>query len=312
MKIINGYQNIPPEALRATAVIGNFDGMHLGHQAIIKSAKEIANNLSTPLGVITFDPHPREYFIPNAPPFKLIGRDSKMEWFKTLGVDYVYELAFTEELAKVTAFAFLDTILHRALKLKHVIVGRDFCFGKDRQGTADYLIKTAHSLGFSASICKPVASKNGQQISSTRVRKALSKGAVEKAKNMLGHFHALRGYVVEGDKRGNRLGYPTANISLDNLHLPRLGIYACYAHVLSGASAGCYKAVTSIGIRPMFKQTKPTCETFIFNFHHSIYGESLSILLVHFLREEKEFKSIEDLVTQMQFDCIRARNCFAD
>lgn len=291
----------------ATAAIGNFDGVHKGHQAILKIARDAAD---APLGVVTFEPHPREYFAPDAPPFRLMNAAAKASRLERVGVKYLYEIPFNDRLAALSPEEFCQTILADQLGLAHVTVGADFCFGKGRAGTADMLAGFGAKMGFGVTIADLVA-PDGEAVSSTRIRQALSDGRPEDAAAMLGHLHRIEGQVIRGDQRGRDLGYPTANMSIDGLHPPKFGVYAVRVDVLTGDHAGAYDAVASLGVRPMFGENRPNIETFLFDFSGDLYGAQLSIALVAYLRPEEKFDGLDALITQMDKDSAQARAILA-
>lgn len=291
----------------ATAAIGNFDGVHLGHQAILKIAAKAAD---APLGVVTFEPHPREYFAPDAPPFRLMNAEARAHRLETLGVERLYELRFSEKLAALSPEAFCAEIIRDQLGLAHITVGADFCFGKGRAGTAEMLKSFGSEMGFGVTIAELVAT-DGLEVSSTRIREALTEGRPEDAAEMLGHLHRIEGAVIRGDQRGRDLGYPTANMSIDGLHPPKFGVYAVKVDVLTGENAGSYNGVASAGVRPMFGDNHPNIETYLFDFAGDLYGAQLSVALVAYLRPEEKFDSLEALITQMDADSQRARDILA-
>ncbi len=287
----------------ASAAIGNFDGVHLGHQAILKVA---ANAASAPLGVVTFEPHPREFFAPNAPAFRLMNSAARAHRLESLGVERLYELRFNDRMANLTPEEFCTDVLAGELGLKHVTVGADFCFGKDRAGDTDLLQKLGPELGFGVTVADLIETK-GIAVSSTKIREALSDGRPEDAATMLGHLHRIEGEVIRGDQRGRELGYPTANMSIDGLHPPKFGVYAVKVDVLTGEHRGQYHGVASAGVRPMFGENHPNIETFVFDFRGDLYGAELSVALVAYLRPEEKFDSLDALITQMDADSARAR-----
>ncbi|WP_298858095.1 bifunctional riboflavin kinase/FAD synthetase [uncultured Sulfitobacter sp.] len=304
MRIISDYQFIEDIDRGATAAIGNFDGVHLGHLSVIDMARNAAPN--APLGIVTFDPHPREYFAPKAPPFRLMSSAARASRLAKVGVERLYQLPFNTALASLTPFDFADKVLHQGLGLHHVVVGADFCFGQGRKGTAADLQSFGEDLGFGVTIA-PLMAQTDQTISSTAIRTALSEARPRDAAAMLGHWHRIEGPVIGGEQRGRELGYPTANMSIDGLHPPAFGVYAVLADVLEGPHKGSYHGVASMGVRPMFGENKPNLETFIFDFKGDLYGTPISIALVEHLRGEEKFNSLESLITQMDADSARAR-----
>lgn len=304
MRIIRDYIYVRPEDRGATVAIGNFDGVHLGHQAVIEIAAKADPN--APLGIMTFEPHPREFFAPDAPPFRLMNAEAKANRLEKLGVKRLYELQFNKGLSSLTAEEFARDVIAKGLGLSHVVVGADFCFGKGRAGTARMLQDFGNSIGFGVTIAELVESGD-TQISSTNIRNALSEGRPRDAAEMLGHWHRIDGEVISGEQRGRELGYPTANMSLDGLHPPKHGVYATLVDVLSGPHKGSYQGATSIGVRPMFGENVANVETFLFDFKGDLYGEHLSVGLVEYLRGEEKFDNLKALVTQMDADCAQAR-----
>ena len=289
----------------ASAAIGNFDGVHLGHQAVIDVARAEARRLGAPLGVVTFEPHPRQHFAPDSPPFRLMSPAARASRLERLGVDVLYELPFDDALASLSAEAFVAEVLDGGLGLRHAVVGRDFRFGYGRAGDPDVLSRLGRTHGFGVSVAPTVALDG--DISSTRIREALSEGRPGEAARMLGHTHRIEGEVLHGDKRGRELGYPTANLSLDGLHLPRFGVYAVRADVLGGPHRGAYSGAASLGVRPMFGENRPNLETYLLDFDGDLYGERMSVGLTEFLRPEATFPTMEAFLAQMAQDCERAR-----
>lgn len=298
-------------ALRGAVVaLGNFDGVHLGHRALVERTREVARAAGRPLGIVTFEPHPRQHFAPDAPPFRLMNAEARANRMARLGVDILYEVPFDARLAALAPAAFAREVLAGGLGVAHVAVGTDFRFGKGRAGTAEGLAGLGRALGFGVTVIDLVAA-GGSRVSSTAIRAALSEGRPEEAARMLGHWHRIEGEVLHGDKRGRLLGYPTANMALDGLHLPRLGVYAVRADVLGGPHRGSHLGAASLGVRPMFDGRVAKLETFLFDFDGDLYGTHLSVALVAFLRPEARFDSVEALIAQMQDDCARARAVLA-
>lgn len=286
----------------ASVAMGNFDGLHLGHQAVIVQAATAGR----PLGVVTFEPHPRQFFAPSAPAFRLMNAEARAHRLEKLGVDQLYELPFDGRLAGMEASEFVTTVLVDGLGVSHVTVGADFCFGKGRKGTVATLSDLGQQLGFGVTVAELVKFQ-GLEVSSTNIRTALAEGRPRDAQAMLGHWHRIEGAVIHGQKRGRDLGYPTANMALDGLHLPRLGVYAVKVDVLTGPQTGSYGGAASLGVRPMFGQNQPNLETFLFDFAGDLYGHHLSVAFVDYLRPEMKFDGLPALTDQMGADCDRAR-----
>ncbi|RLJ60645.1 FMN adenylyltransferase /riboflavin kinase [Litoreibacter meonggei] len=308
MRIIRDYQFVRPEDRGATAAIGNFDGVHIGHRAVIDIARQAAPD--APLGIVTFEPHPREFFAKDAPPFRLMNAEAKANRLEKLGVERLYQLNFNTTLSSLTAEEFARDVIAKGLGLKHVVVGADFCFGKGRAGNVEMLKAFGETYGFGVTIAELVT-QDTAQVSSTNIRTALSEGRPRDAAEMLSHWHRIEGEVIQGDQRGRELGYPTANMSIDRLHPPKFGVYAVLVDVLTGPHKGNYHGAASIGVRPMFGVNRPNCESFLFDFKGDLYGETLSVALVDYLRGEEKFDSLDALITQMDADCTRARAILA-
>jgi riboflavin kinase/FMN adenylyltransferase len=306
MRIHPHWQGLDPQARGASVAMGNFDGVHLGHQAVI----DLARRPPAPLAVVTFEPHPREYFAPAAPPFRLMNVEARANRLAKLDVDHLFQLPFNATMAAFSPQDFARQVLADGLGITHVVVGADFCFGRGRAGTAADLKRLGDDLGFDVTIAELVQSA-GTSISSSAIRQALTEGRPRDAAAMLGHWHRIEGEVLHGEKRGRELGYPTANMSVAGLHLPRLGVYAVRADVLTGPQTGSYMGAASLGVRPMFGVNQPNLETFLFDFTGDLYGQHLSIAFVDFLRPEMKFDGLPALITQMDADCDRARGILA-
>ena len=304
MQIIRDFQFVEPEDRGASVAIGNFDGVHLGHQSVIELARNAEPD--APLGVMTFEPHPREYFAPDAAPFRLMRRNARAHRLEKLGVQKLYELPFNAALAGLTPEAFAKNVICDGLGLSHVVVGADFCFGKGRSGTPQDLLRFGKEMGFGVTIA-PLMERSENVVSSTAIRTALSEGRPGDAATMLGHWHRIEGEVVGGEQRGRDLGFPTANMSIEGLHPPKFGVYAVLVDVLDGPHQGSYHGAASVGTRPMFHGEVPNIETFLFDFSGDLYGATLSVGLVEYLRPELTFNSLDELIAQMDADCARAR-----
>ena len=306
MRIIRDYQFVKSSDKGASVAVGNFDGVHIGHQHVIEIARQWGYKNKSPLGVLTFEPHPRSYFFPESPNFRLMSSDAKATRLNKLNVEKLYELNFNKTLSSLTPFEFADQVITKGLGLRHLVVGEDFCFGKGRVGTVKDLISLGSSMGFEVTIAELMETEIGQ-VSSTSIRNALAEGRPKDAAKQLGHWHRIEGLVIGGEQRGRELGYPTANMSLDGLHLPHLGVYAVLVDVLNGEHVGSYIGVASLGVRPMFGENTPNLETFVFDFSGDLYGATLSVALVDFMRPEIKFDSLENLVVQMDRDSLKAR-----
>lgn len=305
MRVHHHWQNIPADARGASVAMGNFDGVHIGHQSVIDLARSAA-----PLGVVTFEPHPRQFFAPQAPAFRLMNEEARANRLAKLGVAELFTLPFDAALAGLSPDAFVADVLAGGLGVSHVVVGADFRFGHGRSGTADDLQSLCAAKGISVTIA-PLVHVEGQEVSSTAIRTALSEGRPRDAAAMLGHWHRIEGEVIHGEKRGRELGFPTANMSVDGLHLPKQGVYAVKVDILTGPQAGSYTGAASLGVRPMFGENRPNLETHLFDFAGDLYGHHLSIGFVDYLRPELKFTGLQALIDQMDADCRKAREILA-
>lgn len=302
MQVFQHWQGVTPNHRGASVAMGNFDGVHRGHQHVITLAAAHG-----PLGIVTFEPHPRSYFDPNAAPFRLMNAEARANRLAKLGVQTLFELPFDAELASLTPEEFVRDVLAQGLGVSHITVGADFCFGKGRKGTAADLQALCAAQGITVHLAELIQN-DGIEISSTRIREALSQGDTAAARQMLGHWHRIDGEVIHGAKRGRQLGYPTANMDVTGLHLPRAGVYAVYADVLTGPQKGQYRGAANLGTRPMFGENCPNLETFLFDFDGDLYGQHLSIAFVDWLRGEEKFDGLDALISQMKADCDQARH----
>lgn len=306
MHIIRDSLFIDPADRGAAAAIGNFDGVHLGHRHVIALAQARAAGLGVPSGVLTFEPHPREFLRPGGPAFRLMDAGARANRLARLGVERLYELPFNAAMAAHTAREFAQEIIATRLGLRHVVVGGDFRFGHGREGTAELLATFGEEMGFGVTVAGMI-DFDGLAVSSTAIRAALSDGRPRDAARMLGHWHRIEGPVIRGDQRGRDLGFPTANMSIAGRHAPRFGVYAVLVDVLDGPHAGRYHGAASVGTRPMFGKNAANCETFLLDFRGDLYGATLSVALIDWLRPEEKFDSLDALITQMDADCARAR-----
>ncbi len=298
------FRHFPQQVAHPVALaIGNFDGMHLGHQALLKGLLATAQAKNLKSAVMTLEPHPREFFTPDQAPTRLTSLREKLELFAEAGVEQVYVCRFTSRFAKVTAEAFMQDILRGSLNTRAVLAGEDFRFGAGRKGTiADF--KTA---GFDL-ISLPNIEHDGQRVSSTAVRKALATGNLVTAATLLGRSYSISGKVVHGDKLGRELGYPTANVHIRHDRPPLLGIYAVK---LEGLAGGELPGVASLGLRPTVKRDgKPTLEVHLFDFNQDIYGAHVRVKFLHKIRDEMKFANVETLRQWMIADERVAREYF--
>ncbi len=298
MEIYNDIENIADHAKDAVIAIGNFDGIHRGHQALIKQAEKIAKDQGKKFGVLTFEPHPRRLFQPDQPPGRITSAPLKAKRLEATGIDFLFSLDFNWDFASQSADDFVQKILKEGLNAAHIIVGQDFCFGQLRKGSAD----TIRDAGIDVTIVDPVNDEKDDIISSSRIREKIRKGLIDEANNLLGWEWEVQGTIFRGDRRGHELGYPTANILLgDTLH-PAYGIYACLVQI--EGEEEWLAAATNIGIRPMFEVKEGQIEAHILNFpDRDIYDRILRVKPVERLRGEAKFNSLDDLIIQMEKDC---------
>ncbi len=315
MRIFRHYENLPPEARGAAVTIGNFDGVHRGHQAVIGEAGRVAKRLDLPLGVLTFEPHPRSVFQPDAPPFRLTSLRTKAHDLEALGVDCLYVLHFDLEFSKRTAQAFVADILVGGLEVRHVVVGDDFVFGHARRGNVEVLGRMAAEQGFGLTCVAPVtaaAAGAGKVFSSGAIRDLLRQGDPRAAARRLGRFWELEGRVEEGNRRGKGLGFPTANLGLGEYLRPATGIYAVRAGLDQGRDTVWRDGVASLGRRPTFGGKELLLEVHLFDFSADLYGRHLRVAMIEFLREERKFDRPDALISQMREDAERAREVLAE
>jgi riboflavin kinase/FMN adenylyltransferase len=303
MRILRHYRNAPDWAKGAVIALGNFDGVHRGHRALIAKAAEIAIAENRPLAAMVFEPYPREFFQPNAEPFRLTSFRAKARLLQQAGVDVVIVINFDAETAGKLAQDFVMEVLVQELAAAHVVVGEDFRFGKGRGGDVRVLGYMGEMEGFGVTVF-PAVIDEGEKISSSKVRAALKAGRPDEAAHLLGHRWTLEGHVAHGDARGRKLGFPTANLRLEpNLLAPKYGVYAVRAR--HGERA--YNGAANFGIRPMFALSVPLLEVFLFDFDADIYGELLHVELVHYIRGERQFRDVDALKAQMVLDCAEAQ-----
>ena len=305
MQIYQHWQGLGQQSRGASVAMGNFDGIHIGHQSVINLARNHG-----PLGIVTFEPHPREYFAPTSPPFRLMNARARANRLAKLGVQHLFELPFDATLAALSPERFVHDVLQVGLGVAHVVVGADFCFGKARAGSSTDLQRLGDRLGITVTIADLIKSDE-VEISSTAIRTALSDGRPRDAAAMLGHWHRIEGEVIHGEKRGRELGYPTANLSIAGLHLPKFGVYAVKVDVLTGPQTGSYLGAASLGVRPMFGVNTPNLETYLLDFAGDLYGQQLSIALIDYLRPEMKFDGLPALMAQMAADVGRCRDILA-
>jgi len=302
----------PPHGLEGAIVaIGNFDGVHRGHVAVLKRALALAQRLDRRCAVLTFEPHPSDFFFGTNTIFRLTPSETKAVALARLGLDAMIVLTFDAKLAALPPEDFVREILVRRLAIGGVVAGYDFHFGRGRKGTPATLVEAGRRYGFAVEIVEQIAADTEGSIepaSSTATRSALESGDVERARHLLGHPYFVIGEVIHGEKRGGKLGFPTANLRLHPSVRLRHGIYA----VEIGIDDQRYGGVASFGTRPTFDDGAPLLEIFIFDFSGDLYGKKIEVAFLGFIRDELKFASVEDLVAQMRRDEEEARNMLCD
>jgi riboflavin kinase/FMN adenylyltransferase len=302
------YDETPPiDRLRhAVVAIGNFDGVHRGHRAVIGTAIERARAARRPAAVLSFEPHPRSFFQPDAPSFRLSSEAAKLRLLAATGLDGAIVLTFDEAMASLTAEQFVSTILVDRLAISGAVIGFNFYFGKERSGSPDFLVAQGAHRGFAVDVVPPFQHL-GRRVSSGAIRDALSAGQIAAATELLGYPWFVTAQVVHGDKRGRELGYPTANLRLDPDCGLKHGVYA----VRVGLGGERYDGVANFGRRPMFDTGAVLLEVFLFDFSGDLYGAALDVAFIAWVRPELHFDSVDDLIRRMDDDCRHARAALA-
>lgn len=307
MKRVGGDEIVEGTLRGGIVALGNFDGFHLGHQAVVGRAVEMARAQNRPAIVATFDPHPVRYFRPDAPPFRLTSLDQRQRLFAEAGADAMLVFKFDAELANVTAQDFITDRLIARAGAAGVVTGEDFTFGKGRGGNTAVLAEIGRAHGLAVETVAPV-SEGGEIISSSRIREALHAGDCATATRLLTRPFAIQGPVRHGDKLGRTIGYPTANIDMGGYVRPRYGIYAVRGRLTDGRVLD---GAANLGIRPTFDPPKELLEPYFFDFSGDLYGQEIEVELHSFIRPEAKFDSLDALTAQMDRDCAEARNILA-
>jgi len=304
VEIVTDWRDLPDRLRGAAVAIGAFDGVHRGHQAVIAEARAAAERLGVPLAVVSFDPHPRRWFQPEAAPFRLMTTGQMARALAPLGVDRLYLLPFDAVMAAMSDEAFAREILSEGLGIVHAAVGFDFTYGKGRTGSAEGLRRHGQSLGFDVSVVDRIDDGDGLKLSSSGVREALKAGDMARAAAILGRPFAIEGEVIHGDKRGRTIGVPTANVRMGDYMRPAFGIYATRTRLPDGRVLD---GVASLGVRPMYALPEPLLEVWLFDFDEDLYGRTVETELVAFLRGEMNFESLVALKVQIDADATAAR-----
>ncbi len=309
MERVRGTQQLGRALREPVLTIGNFDGLHTGHRAIMERVVERATQRGGEAVVYTFDPHPRVILQPAQAPPMLMSLDQKLESLEEMGVDVAIVEPFDREFASVSPKAFVEEFVHGRIRPREVYVGYDFHFGRDREGSMRLLTDTGPRLGFSVTII-PEITVGGRDVNSTRIRELVSTGKVEEAENLLGHPFAVRGEVVHGDHRGRELGFPTANIDSPNEVLPSPGVYTGRVRFLDGEeeSGSTHPAVTNVGVRPTFDRGQAVViEAHLLDFEGDLYGRRLEFCFGERLRSEQRFDGVDELRAQIGRDLEEGR-----
>jgi riboflavin kinase / FMN adenylyltransferase len=316
MKIFRHYDEVPGALKGAVVAVGNFDGVHLGHQALIAEARRQAKERGRPLAVLAFEPHPAEFFRPRPDSIRLTPLRTKARLLAELGVDAMFALTFDESMATRSAQDFVSQVLVKGLGLCGVVVGPDFEFGKGRAGNVATLKEMGAACGFTVTCFDMVktlsASGGGEKISSTRIRDSLKAAHPEEAARLLGRFWAVEARVEHGDGRGRQMGFPTANMHLGHCLAPSFGVYAVRVTITENEKPiGRHDGVANFGIRPMYQIAVPLMEAHLFDFDGDLYGKHLSVELIAYLRPEAKFENLEALIAQIAADAQKARKILA-
>ncbi len=312
MRIFRHYDRIPPEARGAVAALGNFDGLHRGHRVVIAAAGRRALELGAPLGVLTFEPHPRQYFQSSTAPFRLTPFRAKMRMLEEIGVDCVLNLRFGPDLAGMKAEDFVTDVLAGGLGISHLAVGPGFVFGKGRQGDTALLHRMAAERDFGfTEVQAALDGAAGRMFASTDIRVLIRRGEVDLAARALGHIWEIEARVQHGDSRGEAMGFPTANMPLEGGLHPGPGIYAVRVGIADGRNMTWHDAAAYIGTRPTFAGETMLLEVYLFDYTGDLYDRRLRVAFVGAVRKDQAFDSPEALKIQMAADCERARDLLA-
>ena len=304
LRIVHGWKGLSAADRGAAVALGNFDGVHLGHRQVIAGAVEAGRRLGAPVGVISFDPHPRRLFQPDEPAFRLMTTDQQARVLATMGVDRFYVLPFDFEMANFSDRDFALKVLHEGLGVRHVAVGFDISFGKGRTGSPELMTAYGEEMGFSVSVAEAVG-EGAEKYSSTGVREALREGRPQDAAAILGQPFAIEGVVRRGKQLGRTLGFPTANVFMADYVAPRKGVYATRTRLSDGRVV---PGVANIGNNPTTGEVETRLEVWLFGFDEDLYGQVIETSLIAFLRPEEKFDSIETMVDQIRVDEQRARD----
>lgn len=310
---LDSRQPVPSHLRGAILALGNFDGFHRGHQAVVGEALAWARSEGRPCIVATFDPHPVRFFVPDAEPFRLTTLDQRQDLFAAVGADAMLVFHFDAEMAATPARAWVEEVIARRIGAAGVVTGSDFTFGAGRSGNTAVLASVGAAVGLAARAVAEVDDEAGI-VSSSRIREALKAGDLATATRLMTRPFAIRGLVQHGDKLGRTIGFPTANLALGAYLRPRYGVYAVTARILvDGVADGrLLKGAANLGVRPQFDPPKELLEPHFFDFAEDLYGREIEVAFHHFLRGEEKFASLDELVAQIGRDCTQARELLTD
>ena len=312
MRIYRHYRTLPDEARGAAIAVGNFDGVHKGHQAVIREAGRIARAGGLPWAVLTFEPHPRRVFQLDPPPFRLTPMRAKSRALEALGVDAMIVQRFNRDFSQQPAEAFVQNVLADGFGANHVVAGYDFVFGHKRGGNCEMLLSMGKKLGFGFTAVSAINDGEGEVYSSTRIRRCLGDGDVRGAAAILGRHFSYEGRVSHGDQRGRTIGFPTLNLHLGSTVRPALGVYAVRVGILEDGETVWHDGVANVGKRPTFGGEDVILEAHLMNFSGDLYGKRIAVTLIDFIRAEKKFDGLEALRAQIAADTKTAQNILAE
>jgi riboflavin kinase/FMN adenylyltransferase len=304
LTVYHSWRDLAPDARGAAVAYGSFDGLHLGHQQVVADAGKAAARIGAPLGVVSLEPHPNTLFNPGGPPFRLTNPHQLARAVESTGAARLYLLPFGHQMAGLSDRAFVQDILVGGLGVRHIAVGADVTFGKDRTGDPEAMQRYGREFGFSVSVEPLLVSNDGEKISSSAIRQALKDGEPEVAARQLGRPFAIEGIVQKGQQLGRKLGIPTANVPLGEYVVPKLGVYATRTLLKDGRKLG---GVSNIGVNPTTGEVEPRLEVWLFDFDEDIYGETIETELHAFIRPEAKFDNVEAMLKVIADDAAKAR-----